>query len=88
MPSFSQHKHGSPITIVALAPPNPGILKLNIDTAINMEADYIGLEAIIRDNSGMVVGAFTTHFHGRFSAFIVECVDTLYTQFSKPCNEH
>ncbi|KAK0604832.1 hypothetical protein LWI29_019932 [Acer saccharum] len=55
------------------APP-PGSLKLNSDTAVKNGKGFIGVGAVIRDNSGKVVAAISKPVCGNFSAELGELI--------------
>lgn len=56
--------------------PDPGCLKLNVDAFMREGSPTVGLGvgAIIRDESGFVLGAMAKPVPGCFSPFVTECL--------------
>ncbi|GMN50234.1 hypothetical protein TIFTF001_019407 [Ficus carica] len=54
--------------------PDPGCLKLNVDALVREGSPTVGLGAIIREESGFVLGAMAKPIPGCFSPFVTECL--------------
>ncbi|PON87267.1 Ribonuclease H-like domain containing protein [Trema orientale] len=54
-------------------PPELGVLKLNVDAAVNLGEGTIGVGAVIRDYKGDVMGAMAKRIKGSFDPYIAEC---------------
>ncbi|GMN66762.1 hypothetical protein TIFTF001_035828 [Ficus carica] len=55
-------------------PPTHGIIKINVDAAVNSSSDFIGVGAVARDEFGMVIAALSRRIFGKFSPHVGECL--------------
>ncbi|PON83310.1 Sieve element occlusion [Trema orientale] len=54
-------------------PPRRGQLKMNVDAATTPALGFIGVGAVIRDEFGVIHGAFSRRIQGNFGAYLAEC---------------
>ncbi|KAK9280564.1 hypothetical protein L1049_014257 [Liquidambar formosana] len=57
---------------VKWCPPNPGIFKINVDGALFVEDNCVGLGAMVRDCEGQAIAARSKKIIGTFPATVVE----------------
>ncbi|GMN75322.1 hypothetical protein TIFTF001_056295 [Ficus carica] len=55
------------VTKLPWNPPTHGIIKINVDAAVNSSSDFIGVGAVARDEFGMVIAALSWRIFGKFS---------------------
>ncbi|XP_061993826.1 uncharacterized protein LOC133711746 [Rosa rugosa] len=73
VPSFIKHS-----TAVRWYPPEPGSLKLNVDTACDHQKGKVGLGAVVRDEHGHMKGAVMHQLCGGLSAHASEALAVLF----------
>ncbi|GMN66206.1 hypothetical protein TIFTF001_035268 [Ficus carica] len=69
--------------------PSASSLKLNVDASAVPGLDFVGLGAVMRDDSGFVMGAMAKKVHGIYSPHLAECLAIRYgLQFAADSGLH
>ncbi|KAI8554464.1 hypothetical protein RHMOL_Rhmol05G0101200 [Rhododendron molle] len=73
-PTCASSNTAAPSPLVNWCLPPPGIIKLNIDGAVDKSGGLVGVGIVARDHAGQILGTTSIPFPGLFSSRIVEAL--------------